>query len=98
MTMTEEITKHEEGFSKSISTLNMKSRDRNKNKDNGHGISKLRNDRLKFRNPMNSQNQRSKKDIECWNCGKIGHYQNECRFTKKDKDSHRKTNVNVMSK
>ena len=43
MIMIEEISKHEEGFSNSRSTLNMESGGKNKNKSHGYGRSKSRN-------------------------------------------------------
>ena len=96
MIMTKEIRKYEESFSNSRSTLNMKSKDKNQNKDNKCDKSKSRNDMPKSKNSKNSQHQMSKKDMKCWNCGKNGHYKNECKVTKKDKDGDNKTNANVM--
>ena len=52
--------------------------------------------RSKSKNSINSQHQMSKKDIECWNCEKKGHYKNECKAAKKDKDSDNKTSTNVV--
>ena len=40
----------------------------------------------------------SKKDIEYWNCGKKGHYKNECKVANKDKNGDNKTNANVVLK
>ena len=49
-------------------------------------------------NPENHQNntqnlQNSKRDIECWNCGKTGHYSNACKSSKKDEG---RSNVNTV--
>lgn len=94
MIMIEEIKKHEKGFSNSGSTLNMESRGINQNKGNGRSKSRSTNNRSKSRNSKNSQ--KNKKDIECWNCGKNGHYKNECKNPKKDKDGYNKTNANTV--
>ncbi len=68
-----------------LSMEGRESRNRNRNR-NQRGRSKSRG-KSKSRNRQgnNSGNQqRSKKDIECWNCGKMGHYSSECKFGKKD--------------
>ncbi len=72
------------------------SRNKNRNR-NQRGRSKSRR-RSKSRNRQgnNSSNQqRSKKDIECWNCGKMGHYSSECKSGKKDDG---KSSANCVSK
>ena len=49
---------------------------------------------MKSKTPNNNlQNQRSKIDIDCWNCGRKGHYQNECRASKKDSGDRITANV-----
>ncbi|KAK0578941.1 hypothetical protein LWI29_018731 [Acer saccharum] len=83
-----EIRMHEEGSGASSLALNMegkKGRNKNQNR-NQWGRSKSRGrSKSKNRQGNNSGNQqRSKKDIECWNCGKMGHYSSECRSAKKD--------------
>ncbi|MGV7927258.1 hypothetical protein PJO48_29855, partial [Mycobacterium kansasii] len=32
----------------------------------------------------------NRKDVECWNCGKKGHYKHECHKAKNDKKGKRK--------
>uniref|UniRef100_A0A803KZS8 CCHC-type domain-containing protein n=1 Tax=Chenopodium quinoa TaxID=63459 RepID=A0A803KZS8_CHEQI len=46
--------------------------------------------RSKSRNPNNFQNS---KTVECWNCGKIGHYKNQCKGTPKGKEVKAEANV-----
>lgn len=72
--MIEKIRRYEKGFSNSRLTLNMNRKTRNKNKCNGHNKSKLKNHKSKSKNPKNFQHHKSKKDIACWNCGKMRHY------------------------
>ncbi|KAK0593076.1 hypothetical protein LWI29_030396 [Acer saccharum] len=77
MIMTEEIRMREEGFGASTSSaLNMEGREsRNRNQNtNQQGISKSRG-KSKSRYQVNySENQqRNKKDVECWNCGAVFH-------------------------
>lgn len=96
--MTEEIRRQADGGSTSGSALNVDSRGRSSNKGNGRGRSKSRNGRSKSKNPRNSnnnQNQNAKKIIECWNCGKTGHYRNQCRSEKKE--AYNKNESNVLS-
>ena len=86
--------KHEDCFYNLGLTLNIESRDRNQKKGNEGNKSKSRNDRSKSK----SSQHHSKKDIECWNCGKNGHYKNECRVAKNDKNGDSKTSANVVLK
>jgi hypothetical protein len=73
--------------STSGSALNVESRGRNSNRGSGRGRSKSRSGRSKSRYPRNSNGQSSSKTIECWNCGKTGHYKNQCKAPKKEKES-----------
>jgi hypothetical protein len=73
--------------STSGSALNVESRGRNSNRGSGRGRSKSRSSRSKSRYPRNSNGQSSSKTIECWNCGKTGHYKNQCKAPKKEKES-----------
>ena len=63
--------------SRSGSALNLetksKGNDRNSNRD-----------RLKFRNSnRNRSKSRSGQQVQCWNCGKTGHFRNQCKSPKK---------------
>jgi hypothetical protein len=73
--------------STSGSALNVESRGRNSNRGSGRGRSKSRSGRSKSRYPRNSNGQSNSKTIECWNCGKTGHYKNQCKAPKKEKES-----------
>jgi hypothetical protein len=78
--------------STSRSALNVESRGRNSYKGNGRGRSKSRTGRSKSRYPRNSNSQSNSKNIECWNCGKTGHYKNQCKASKKEAERN-STNV-----
>ncbi len=88
MIMTQEIRMREEGSGASSSALNVEgkeSRNMNRNRDQRGRSKSRRRSKSRNRQGNNSSNQqRSKKDIECWNCGKMGHYSNECKSGKKD--------------
>ena len=89
MIMTEEIRMREEGFGASTSSaLNMEGREsRNRNRNtNQRGRSKSRGkSKSRYQVNYSGNQQRNKKDVECWNCGKKGHFSYECRSEKKDK-------------
>ena len=97
--LNEEIRRKDSGEpSNSGSALNVEARGRNSTRGYGRGRSKSRNGRSKSRNPRNfnnSQNQNNQKVIECWNCGKIGHYKNQCRAPEKAQEN--KTEANVVA-
>jgi hypothetical protein len=78
--------------STSGSALNVESRGRNSYKGSGHGRLKSRTGRSKSRYPRNSNSQSNSKTIECWNCGKTGHYKNQCKAPKKEA-KHNSANV-----
>ncbi|WVZ16676.1 hypothetical protein V8G54_009658 [Vigna mungo] len=88
--LSEEIQRKESGESSTSSVLHTESRGRSSNKGYGRGRSKERR--------SNSKNHRSfqnSKTIECWNCGKVGHYKNQCKSTRKNNED--KTEANVAS-
>ncbi|WVZ00646.1 hypothetical protein V8G54_026715 [Vigna mungo] len=71
-----------------VSVLHTESRGRSSNKGYGHGRSKERR--------SNSKNHRSfqnSKTIECWNCGKVGHYKNQCKNARKNHEDKAEANV-----
>uniref|UniRef100_A0A803LCG4 CCHC-type domain-containing protein n=1 Tax=Chenopodium quinoa TaxID=63459 RepID=A0A803LCG4_CHEQI len=72
----------------------VQSRGRNLIRRNERGRSNYRGQsrdrRSKSRNPNNFQNS---KTVECWNCGKIGHYKNQCKGTPKGKEVKAEANV-----
>uniref|UniRef100_A0A803LBR6 CCHC-type domain-containing protein n=1 Tax=Chenopodium quinoa TaxID=63459 RepID=A0A803LBR6_CHEQI len=90
----EEIRRRESGESSSSSVLHTESRGRNLIRRNERGRSNYRGQsrdrRSKSRNPNNFQNS---KTVECWNCGKIGHYKNQCKGTPKGKEVKAEANV-----
>jgi hypothetical protein len=78
------------------SALNVESRGINSNRGNGCSKSRSSTSRSKSRNPRNinnSQNQNNSKIVECCNCGKTGHYKNQCKAPKKDPENKAEANV-----
>ncbi|CAA0822017.1 Unknown protein, partial [Striga hermonthica] len=71
LVLSEEIRRRESGEPSTSSVLHTKSRGRSSTKESRHIKSKGR--RSRSRNHRSSQNSKS---IECWNCGKTGHYKN----------------------
>uniref|UniRef100_A0A803MU96 CCHC-type domain-containing protein n=1 Tax=Chenopodium quinoa TaxID=63459 RepID=A0A803MU96_CHEQI len=94
LVLSEEIRRRESGESSSSSVLHTESRGRNLIRRNERGRSNYRGQsrdrRSKSRNPNNFQNS---KTVECWNCGKIGHYKNQCKGTPKGKEVKVEANV-----
>lgn len=88
LVLSEEIRRRELGESSSSSVLHTESRGRNSTRGNGRGKSKAR--RSKSRNHRSSQNSKS---IECWNCGKTGHFKNQCRLPAKNQEAKDEANV-----
>jgi len=93
MIMTKEIRRKEEGPSASASALNVESGDKNRYRGNQRGKSKSGNGRSKSRN--HQYNKGKNINVECWNCGKMGHFKSECRGSKKE--SNKQANANVVS-
>uniref|UniRef100_A0A803MH37 CCHC-type domain-containing protein n=1 Tax=Chenopodium quinoa TaxID=63459 RepID=A0A803MH37_CHEQI len=94
LVLSEEIRRRESGESSSYSILHTESRGRNLIRRNERGRSNYRGQsrdrRSKSRKPNNFQNS---KTVECWNCGKIGHYKNQCKGTPKGKEVKAEANV-----
>lgn len=86
--LAEEVRRRDSGeASPSNLALNVENRgrssDRNSNKGNGNR-GKSRNGRSKSRNRRN---------VECWNCGRMGHFKNKCKFPKRDDNGNDAANV-----
>jgi hypothetical protein len=88
LVLSEEIRRRESGESSSSSVLHTESRGRNSTRGYGHGKSKER--RSKSRNHHSSHNS---KNVKCWNCGKSGHYKNQCRLPRKNQEVKDEANV-----
>ncbi|WVY97098.1 hypothetical protein V8G54_029249 [Vigna mungo] len=86
--LSKEIRRKETGESSTSLVLHTESRGRSSNKGYERGRSKERR--------SNSKNHRSfqnSKTIECWNCGKVGHYKNQCKSAQKNHEDKAKANV-----
>ena len=59
------------------STLNLETRGRGNDKNSNQGRSKSRNSN------WNRSKSRSGQQVQCWNCGKTGHFRNQCKSPKK---------------
>ena len=92
LVLSEEIRRRESGESSTSSVLHTESRGRNSTRGNGRGKSKDR--RSKSRNHRSSH---SSKIIECWNCGKTGHYKNQCKSVRKNQEAKDEANVTSTS-
>ena len=88
LVLSEEIRRRESGESSTSSVLHTESRGRNSTKGNGRG--KLKDRRSKSRNHRSSH---SSKIIECWNCGKTGHYKNQCKSARKNQEAKDEANI-----
>ncbi|KAK4481406.1 hypothetical protein RD792_012296 [Penstemon davidsonii] len=92
LVLNEEIRRRESGETSTPSALSTESRARsinnNRGRSNHRGRSK--NGRSRSRNPSNSGNS---KTVECWNCGKVGHYKNQCKSAPKNQTTKIEANV-----
>ena len=86
--LNEEIRRRESGEASTSSVLHTESRGRNLIRGNGRGKSKDR--RSKSRSHHNSH---KSKPIECWNCGRLGHYKNQCKSARKNQEAKDEANV-----
>ncbi|BBG97486.1 hypothetical protein Prudu_006629 [Prunus dulcis] len=89
LVLSEEIRRRESGESVKRKKFNQRN---GRGRSNYRGRSKDR--RSKSRNPNNSH---SSKTVECWNCGKIGHYKNQCKSASKDHEAKAEANVTSTS-
>lgn len=98
LVLSEEIRRRDSGESSTSTVLHTESRGRNSTKGNGRAKfnyrGRLKDGRSKSRNPNNSH---SSKNIDCWNCGKIGHYKNQCKSAPKDQETKVQANVTTIS-
>ena len=93
LVLSEEIRRRESGECSTSSVLHTESRGRNSTRENRRGKSKDR--RSKSRNHQGSHNS---KIIECWNCGKTGHYKNQCKSAPKKQEAKEEANVASISR
>ena len=76
--LAEEIRRRDAGeTSGSGSALNLETRGRSNNRNSNWGRSKSRNSN------WNRSKSRSGQRVQCWNCGKTGHFRNQCKSPKK---------------
>ena len=86
--MAEEIRKRDAGeTSRSDSTLNLETRSRGNDRSSNRDRSKSRNSN------QNRSKSRLGQQVQCWNCGKMGHFKRQCKSTKKkNEEDFAKTN------
>ena len=76
--LAEEIRRRDAGeTSGSGSTLNLETRGRGNDRNSNQGRSKSRNSN------RNKSKSRSGQQVQCWNCGKTGHFKRQCKSPKK---------------
>ena len=76
--LAEEIRRRDVGeTSGSGSALNLETRGRGNDRNSNRGRSKSRNSN------RNRSKSRSGQQVQCWNCGKTGHFRNQCKSPKK---------------
>ena len=79
--LVEEIHRRDAGETAgSGSALNLETRGRGNNRNSNWGRSKSRNTN------RNRSKSRSGQQVQCWNCGKTGHFRNQCKSTKKNNE------------
>ena len=76
--LAEEIHRRDAGeTSGSGSTLNLETRSRGNDRNSNQGRSKSKNSN------RNKSKSRSGQQVQCWNCGKTGHFRRQCKSPKK---------------
>ena len=76
--LAEEIRRRDAGeTSGSGSALNLETRGRSNDRNSNQGRSKSKNSN------RNKSKSRSGQQVQCWNCGKTGHFRNQCKSPKK---------------
>ena len=75
--MVEEIRKDGGETSESGSALNLKTKGRSNDRNSNRDRSKSRNSN------WNRSKSRSGQQVQCWNCGKMGHFRRQCKSPKK---------------
>ena len=79
--MAEEIRKRDAGETSGFgSALNLETKGRGNNRDSNRDRSKSINSN------RNRSKSRSGQQVQCWNCGKIYHFRNQCKSPKKKND------------
>ncbi|KOM52532.1 hypothetical protein LR48_Vigan09g119100 [Vigna angularis] len=92
LVLSEEIRRRESGEPSTSSVLHTESRGRSSTRGTGRGKSKERQSKSR-----NHQSSNKSKTIECWNCGKTGHYKNQCRSASKKQEGKDEANVATTS-
>ncbi|KAL3830794.1 hypothetical protein ACJIZ3_019596 [Penstemon smallii] len=92
LVLNEEIRRRESVETSTPSALSTESRGRSTNNNRGRSNHRGRskNGRSRSRNPSNFGNS---KTVECWNCGKVGHYKNQCKSAPKNQTAKIEANV-----
>ena len=76
--LAEEIRRRDAGETLgSISVLNLETRGRDNDRNSNRGGSKSKNSN------RNKSKSRSSQQVQCWNCGKTGHFRRQCKSPKK---------------
>ena len=83
LVLSEEIRRRESGETSNSSALHTESRGRTSERNSNRGRSKSRRGKSKW----------GKKDFNCYNCGKKGHFKKDCRAPKKDTDAQESAHV-----
>ena len=83
LVLSEEIRRRESGETSNSSALHTESRGRTSERNSNRGRSKSRRGKSRW----------GKKDFNCYNCGKKGHFKKECRALKKDTSAQESAHV-----